>query len=135
MSQRVLTPEELAEINKISRQFAKEIRKQLANQINSLDLRSQAEVFERIKSRNQVDVHLAESFKTRIKRRFGQVDSIHWSYNWYGLFHDVGTPTLPATNWSDKVVTPRLKMFENRLVQFYTNVAVDAIIFTKSKTA
>lgn len=140
MQQRILTPQELKEIDLLVRSFGSKTKDSLAMQINKLGLRSRAEVFSKIKESNNVKKHLAESFKVKYKRRFGQVDSVIFTYNWYGLFHDIGTDNafgtgvnLPKLDWKAAVINPAANKLANHLQKFYANAAVRAIEFSAEK--
>jgi len=140
MAQRILTSKDLAEIELIVRKFGNETKESLSFQLNSLDLRSKADVFAKIKDHNGVKKHLADSIKVKLKRRFGQVDAVVFSYNWYGLFHDIGAKNvfgkgldLPALEWRGAAINPPSKLLADKLQNFYANIALNAIVFEKNK--
>jgi len=85
-----------------------------------------------LKDRNK----LVNSIRVRLRRRFGEVESVQFSYLYYGLFHDVGAKNafdkgvnLPGLHWKALGINPRIGQLADIVGEFYAETAVRNVGF------
>lgn len=116
-----LSKQEIEEINMIVRKWTAERQQKLVANLAALGLDRTGQ--------------LIRSVKSGVRLRFGEVDSIYFKYEWYGLFHDKGAEnvgrgkvTLPARHWmAQHVYGNNLEELMKKLSEYYTEVTINAL--------
>lgn len=116
-----LTQEDLNKISAITRKWAREKRAQLIANVSKFGLVDSGT--------------LLNSIKSGVRTRDGEVNTIWFSYQFYGMFHDKGAVNvgrgkmnLPAKHWMSKYVYgSNLNELLEDLSQFYSELAIKAI--------
>lgn len=134
----VLTIQDLQILEQISKEFGNESTTKMGFEIAKLGLRSRAEVFSRIKAKNNVKKHLEDSITNKLKKSFGEVIGIRFDYNWYGLFYNTGAQnvfgkglTHPAHQWQAAALNPEIEKLATKVAGFYADVMIKNIEFKK----
>jgi hypothetical protein len=116
-----LTTKELNEMAAIARKWAAERKMDLIMSINSLGL---------VRSSK-----LLNSVKSGVRLKAGEIQSIYFKYEWYGLFHDKGAVNvgrgkvnLPARHWmAPKVYGAKLDELLESLSEYYAELTINAM--------
>ncbi len=116
-----LTKQEIEEINAIVRKWTAERQQKLIANLSSLGLNRTGQ--------------LIRSVKSGVRLKYGEVDSIYFKYEWYGLFHDKGADnvgrgkvSLPARHWmAQHVYGNQLQLLMDKLSEYYTSVTINAL--------
>ena len=126
MAKGLITEDELKELELIAREFGTNTTASISNQIARLGLKDKGE--------------LLKSIKYRLKKNIGAVEGVTFSYNYYGLFHDVGADNvfgkgvkLPALNWRASAINPNVPKLADKLAEKYGEIAIKNILFQKTK--
>ena len=82
---------------------------------------------------------LINSLKAKIRKKFGEIDSVRIEFEWYGLFHNYGAENafgkgvdLPATFWIAMGVNPVIQDLADKVGDYYAEVAIKNIEIGKS---
>lgn len=81
---------------------------------------------------------LIRSLKAKVRKRFGDVESVRMEFLWYGLFHQVGAEnvfgkgiSLPSQNWLGEGINPNIESLANDLANYYGDITIKNIEFGK----
>jgi hypothetical protein len=116
-----LTKQEIEEINQIARTWTAQRQMQLVQNLQSMGLVRTGK--------------LIRSVKAGIRLSYGELNSIYFKYEWYGLFHEKGAENvgrgnivLPARHWlAPYVYGNQLQELVDKLSEYYMNVTVNAL--------
>jgi phage gpG-like protein len=126
MAKGLITESELKQLETIAREFGGKTSADISSQISRLGLKDKGD--------------LIRSIKYGLKKNLGVVEGITFSYNYYGLFHDVGADNafgkgvrLPARNWRANAINPNAEKLADQLANKYGDIAIKNILFEKTK--
>lgn len=116
-----LTSEDLNKIGVITRKWAR---------------KKKAELIASVIRAGLVDTgKLRDSIRSGVRTRYGEAHTIWFKYEWYGLFHDVGSTgvgrqkmNLPAKHWMARLISgDQLSELTEELSGFYAELAIKSI--------